>query len=39
MSTAITYLMPALERPNLELRAGVTVDRVELSAAAPAPSF
>jgi choline dehydrogenase len=31
MSTAITYLMPALERPNLELRAGVTVDRVELS--------
>jgi choline dehydrogenase len=29
-STAITYLMPALDRPNLELRAGVTVDRVEL---------
>jgi len=30
-STAITYLMPALARPNLELRAGVTVDRVELA--------
>lgn len=29
-STAITYLMPALDRPNLELRAEVTVDRVEL---------
>ena len=31
MSTAITYLIPALERPNLELRAGVTVDRIELA--------
>jgi choline dehydrogenase-like flavoprotein len=31
MSTAVTYLIPALERPNLELRAEVTVDRVQLS--------
>jgi choline dehydrogenase len=30
-STAITYVLPALERPNLELRAGVTVDRVEIA--------
>ena len=31
-STAVAYLLPAMERPNLELRAGVTVDRVELTA-------
>ena len=29
-STAIAYLAPARRRPNLEIRAGVTVDRVEL---------
>jgi choline dehydrogenase len=29
-STAIAYLQPARERPNLEIRADVTVDRVEL---------
>jgi choline dehydrogenase len=29
-STAITYLAPARRRPNLEIRAGITVDRVEL---------
>jgi choline dehydrogenase len=31
-STAIAYLAPARQRPNLEIRAGVTVDQVELTA-------
>ena len=30
-STAITYVLPALGRPNLELRPEVTVDRVEIA--------
>jgi choline dehydrogenase len=29
-STAIAYLAPARRRPNLEIRAGVTVDRVDV---------
>ena len=30
-STAITYVVPALARPNLELRAEVTVNRVDIA--------
>jgi choline dehydrogenase len=31
MSTALTYLEPARARPNLEIRADTTVDRVEMA--------
>src|SRR4051794_24785106 len=30
-STAVAYLIPAMDRPNLELRAGASVDRVEFA--------